>query len=117
QPSPPRTHERIKAPPSEEAAPTNLILRALHARKTTATQSAKASRLNAFLTPAPGIRINPVSSTPATAPRVFHVNKRPTRLPKSSPRSETSRIQSGKTAPIKAAGKPRIIIENPPAMV
>ena len=48
----------------------------------------------------------PVTSVPATAPRVFHVSNRPTPRPNSGPLCGSSRIHNGNTAPSKPAGMP-----------
>ena len=55
-----------------------------------------------------GIRTNPVISVPPTAPSVFQVSSAPTRAPNGAPPADTARIISGSTAPIHAAGMPRI---------
>jgi hypothetical protein len=98
-------------------APANTGFASRHASNATGTHSTIARMLNAFLTPSFGISTKPVNKTPATAPNVFQVSNRPTRLPRSFPSPDTSRMHNGRIAPINPAGIPRMIIENPPAMI
>ena len=74
---------------------------------------AKASIAKLFRTPASGIKTNPVSNVPTTAPKVFKVSSDPTFMPSEGLFCETTRIIKGNTDPMHAAGKPKITREMP----
>ena len=116
QPAPPQAQEMTRAPTTTVVPPSIPLLLPRQAIAIAARHKTNASRLNEFLKPAVGIKTKPVNITPATAPRVFHVSNRPTRPPNPSA-PPANRSAKGSTAPIKAAGTPRIIIEKIPAMI
>ena len=107
QPSPPTAETATSNPPTTTAAAIAIRCRLAQATNSAAATSTNASAANDPRKPIFGISTKPVSNTPPTAPSVFHVNNRPTRSPSRSEVSETTRIQSGSTAPMAAAGRPK----------
>src|SRR5215471_16799445 len=93
-------------PPKRKTEPTRQQTIALPAMpgfqdRRDATAKAAAARqrpssAKALRRPAQGMRIKPVKSEPATAPRVFQVSKVPTFVPKGLSSLETERIIKGK---------------------
>ena len=115
QPSPPIAVTTASNPLTASARTTAIRLCRAQAISNAAALKTSASIVNEARRPIIGINTNPVTSTPPTAPSVFHVSKRPTRSPSKSHVSEIARIHKGNTDPSAAAGRPKTKIENIPA--
>ena len=109
---------KVKTPsvnPQTAIAPVTPIIQVRrHAMASAAMPRTSASTANASRSPACGNNTNPVSNVPITAPRVFQVSSDPTLAPNGVSAVDTARIIRGKTAPINAAGNPRMTSAAPP---